>query len=129
MATIANEKNRSKKNLINFISIVTNLFLLLSIILFIIYSIIPVIGGIFSAKALVIYGSWIGFAFAVKYLINKIKKDILLKWYEYLILFLYSTVCMFLWFPFPLNIIFSIFIAIGNIVGYQAQLKSTAKDK
>jgi hypothetical protein len=123
------KKNRSEKNLLYFIAIVTNLYLYLSVIIFSIYLIIPFIGGIFSAKALVIYGSWIGIAFALKYLINKIQKDILLKWYEFLILFLYGTVCMFLWFPMPFNILFSIFIAIANIVGYRAQIRLLVKDK
>ena len=122
-------KNKSNKNLLYFISILTNLFLFLSIILFVVYLIIPIIGGIFSSKALIIYGSWIGIAFAIKYIINKIKKNIKLKWYEFLILFLYSIVCMFLWFPLPFSFIFSIFIAVGNVVGYRAQQKSIIKEK
>ena len=123
------EKNRFNKNILYFISIVTNLFLFLSIILFVIYCIIPVIGGIFSSRAVVIYGSWIGIAFAIKYIINKIEKNIQLKWYEFLILFLYGTVCMFLWFSLPFNIVFSIFLAVANVVGYRAQIKSLKKEK
>ena len=123
------EKNGSKKSLLHFIYIVTNLYLFLSVALFSIYLIIPFFGGILSVRALVIYGSWVGIALAVKYLINKIQNDILLKWYEFLIFFLYGTVCMFLWFPLPFNILFSIFVAIGNIVGYKAQLKFIVKEK
>jgi hypothetical protein len=123
------KKEGFKKNLIYFISIGTNLYLFLSIVLFSIYLIIPFIGGVFSAKAQVIYGSWIGMAFAVKYLINKIQKDILLKWYEFLIFFLYGTICMFLWFSVPLNIFFSFFVAIGIIVGSRAQRKALVKEK
>ena len=123
------KKKKSKKNLIYFIALVTKLYLFLSIILFSIYLIIPFIGGIFSAKALIIYGSWIGVALAIKYIINKIEKGILLKWYEFLGFFVYGTVCMFLWFPPPFNFFFSIFIAIGNFVGYRAHMRSRSKEK
>jgi chromate transport protein ChrA len=89
----------------------------------------PLFGGIFSAKALVIYASWIGIALAIKYLINKFKNDIKLKWYEILPLTLYAIFCMFLWFPLPFNILFSILVVIGNIIGYRAQIKSIVKEK
>ena len=118
------KNNSTEKNILSFISIITNAYLFLSVILFIVYLSAPFIGGKFFSKAFVIYGSWIGIALVVKYYLNKIQKKISLKWYEFLFLLVYIIICVFLWFPYPYNILFSILVTILNVFGYRAPIKS-----
>ena len=122
------KSNRSEKSTLYFISKITNAYLFLSVILFIIYLSAPFIGGKFFSRALVIYGSWIGTALVVKYYLSKIQKKIPLKWYEFLFLLIYIIICIVLWFPYPYNILFSILVAFLNVFGYRAQLKSWEKE-
>ena len=108
-------------------SILTNAFIFLSFILFIVYLIAPFVRGDLSIRAIVVYGSWIGLGFAIKYYITKYRKKMLLNWYETLLFSAYGLICMFLWFSYPYNIISSLFIVIGNIVGNIAQRHSWGK--
>ena len=108
-------------NVIYIVSVLTNAYIFLSIILFIVYLIAPLIGGNLFLRALMVYGSWIGLGFAIKYNISKYKKKMPLNWYEILLMSAYGLTCMFLWFSYPFNIILSFFIVVGNIVGNRVQ--------
>ena len=51
-----------------------NIFLGIGAILFVIHILAPFFGGRILIKALVIYGSWVGFALCMKYIAQRIKR-------------------------------------------------------
>jgi disulfide bond formation protein DsbB len=109
----------SRENLFRFLSIISSLYFYLAVILFAVYLVAPLLGGRLYLNALVIYGSWIGMAFALKYFLKKRGEKISLKWHELLVFTIYSISCMFLWFSYPLNIFFSLLIIAGNFISYR----------
>jgi len=110
-----------KKNLIKTIAVFLRVYLYLSIILFILYLIAPLFGGKFHLEAIILYGSWIGFAIIMISIVKKKQnaKNIEIK--EFLISFIYYLFCMFIWFNFPVNIILCIFGGAGLLIEYRKQ--------
>ena len=113
-----------KKKLLHFVSWILTFYFCLSVFLFIIHLIAPLLGGKLYFSALIIYGSWIGLALLSKHMLKNTQREVRLKGYKFLLLTLYFILCAFLWFPYPLNIFFSGLGIVGNLVGYKAQLKS-----
>jgi hypothetical protein len=114
--------DREKK--LRFVSIIINFYLFLSALIFVVYLIAPLLGGKLFFNALVVYGSWIGMALMLKYILKKAQEKIRLKWFEFLFLTTYGITCMLLWFTYPYNILFCLLIVVGNLIGYRAQMKS-----
>lgn len=100
-----------------------NCYLALSIVFFLIHLSAPIIGGQLIYGAIVKYGSWIGMALVLKFILNKVQKKVKMNIIEWVLLTIYCGGCMFLWFPQPINILFSLLIVIANIGGYKAQAK------
>jgi len=117
-------ENKLGEVILPYMSGVINAYLIISAILFIAYLLAPIFGGKLLSRALVLSGSWIGIALTLKVHISSVKRKIPLKPYVFLFLLFYIIVCMFLWFPYPYNIFFCIFVSIANIFGYKKQLKS-----
>ena len=66
--------NYSSKEKHDIISGFANVFLGLGIILLVIHLLAPLFGGKLLIKALVIYGSWVGFALFMKYIAKESKE-------------------------------------------------------
>ena len=113
------KKNISGYNQFYFMHLIIKLFLWFSVVLFAIYLVIPLFAGKVLPGALIICGSWIGMAFIMRYNLNKIQRKTQFKLKEVVFLTLYTIICIFLWFPFPLNIFFVIFVVTGDIVWYK----------
>jgi len=111
------------KSLENVITILLLCYLLLSIILFSVHLIAPLFGGILMPYATIKYGSWIGVALTLKYIHNKIKNKIRMKIISFIFISLYFSLCMFLWFTYPYNILFFLIMIVGTLVGYKSQEK------
>ena len=105
------------------IGTVLNCYLMLSVVFFLIHLFAPILGGKLLYSAVIKYGSWIGMALVLKYISKKIENKIRMKIVEWLSVTIYCGICMFLWFPLPVNILFFLLIIIGNIGGYRAQEK------
>jgi chromate transport protein ChrA len=107
-----------------FISVVVNGNLVLSSFIFIIALTAPLFGGKWLPKALIVYASWIVWALIGKFLWGRMYKKIRLKVYEFVLICFCGVICMFLWFPHPLSIVFSVLFVLVGLVSYKAQLKS-----
>ena len=111
------------KSLENAITILINCYLLLSIILFSVHLLAPIFGGILLYYAIVKYGSWVGAALTLKYIQNIIKNKSRMKIISWIFISLYFSLCMFLWFTYPYNILFFLVMIVGTLVGYKSQEK------
>ena len=105
------------------IRILLNFYLILSISFFLIHLLAPILGGKLLYSALVTYGSWIGMALVLKFLYKRLLDKFKIKPIELFFVTIYCICCMFLWFSYPVNIFFILFIIIGDIAGYKAQGK------
>ena len=112
-----------KKRLLHFFSWVISFYLFLFILIFLIYLVAPILGGKLHFNALIVYGSWIGLALILKNGLKDMQKEMRLKKYKFILLTLYYILCAFLWFSYPLNLLFSGLFVVSNIVGYKAQYK------
>lgn len=120
-----NKPRVNKEKLYPFLSIFISCYLALSVIIFFIYLIAPLVGGKLSLSALTVYGSNIGMALGMKFFLKKKQRKIRLKGYEYFGFCAYCIFCAFVWFSYPLNILFSILIILGNVSAYRGQVKSS----
>jgi hypothetical protein len=125
----ANSQIWSNKDIFYFGSGLANVFLVLFSVLFLIYLVAPLLGGKLSPKALIIYGSLIGFALSLKYTLRYIKARVRMKRYKWYLLCSYFIMCAFLWFPYYLGIIFSAAAIISFLCSYKAQGKSSWQDE
>lgn len=104
------------------LSLILNLFIVFSSLLFLIYLAAPLFDGRLSLNALKIYGSWIGLGIILKLFFHKMKKNGHVKRYEILLACFYLIFCMFLWFSYTLGALFSVFIILGVVVSYKKQI-------
>ena len=109
--------NKSRVNIERFnyfMSALLNCSLVLSTIFFMVALIAPLFGGKWLPKALIIYASWVGWALIGKFLWGRVYKKIRLKVYEFIFICFCGVICMFLWFPKPLSIVFSFLFVLGG---------------
>ncbi len=100
-----------------------NAFLVLAVLILIPYLILPLFGGRFQPRALLLYGSWIGTALIMKYGARYIRAGIRMKqskWYLTSILMILFTV---IWFPNYVGLIMSTLVVIAMMTSYNAQGK------
>ena len=105
------------------IAFVLNCYLMLSVAFFLIHLFAPILGGKLLYSAVIKYGSWIGMALVLKHILKKLQNKMRMPPGEWIIVTIYCGICMFLWFPLPVNILFLFLIIISNIAGYKAQAK------
>jgi membrane protease YdiL (CAAX protease family) len=110
-----------KKIRLEHIATIIRLYLFLSILLFSIYLLAPLFGGKYHGNAIILYGSWIGLALTMIAFLKKKQQGKNISLIEFLFAFLYFSVCMFIWFSLPVNIIFCLLGGIGMLVGYKTQ--------
>ena len=108
---------------LKFLSFVTNVGLILSLILFTSYFVAPLFGGKFAVYAVIIYASWIGIALVIKLFIRRSRKGDRIRAYEYLLGCLFSIVTPLLGFRYPIGIILIVLIIGGFFFVYRAQDK------
>ena len=123
MNILGNTKTTVLDTTFSILNLAINFSLALSIFSFIIHLFGPILGGKLLYSALIIYGSRIGMALTMKFILKKVQNKIRMKFIELIFVGIYSIFCMFLWFPYPINIVFSLLIIVGNIAGYKAQKK------
>jgi hypothetical protein len=111
----------NKEKIYNITSIALNFFLSVSVIIFVVYLVAPLLGGKLLFNALILYGSWIGMALFLKFLVKRVQKGLRIRNYQYVLLCLYNIVCMFLWFPYPIDVILSVFSIVGIVFSYKTQ--------
>ena len=107
----------------NATALLLNCYLSLSVVFFIVHLFAPIFGGVLLHNAIIKYGSWIGMALTLKYIHKKIKNRIRMKLITWIFISIYFGICMFLWFPYPINYLFVFIIIVGNIFCYSAQEK------
>lgn len=104
-------------------AVAINCYLALSIVFFLVHLAAPMLGGQLLYSAIVKYGSWIGMALVLKFILNKAQRKVRMNILEWVLITIYCGGCMLLWFPQPINFLFFLLIVIGNIGGYKAQAK------
>ncbi len=112
---------KNEKQLYNLIFIVSNAFLILSIIMFSIYLVAPLLGGKLFVSALTNYGGWILLALGLRIMSQRGRRGLRIRIYEYLIACLFFTIYFILCFLYPVNIILSILEIVCMAISYRAQ--------
>ncbi len=111
----------NKEKIFNIASMALNFFLSIAVVIFVVYLVAPLLGGKLLFNALVLYGSWIGMALFLKFLVKRAQKGLRIRQHQYVLLCLYNIVCMFLWFPYPIDVFLSILSIVGIVFAYKAQ--------
>jgi hypothetical protein len=101
---------------------VANISIGLAIILLIPFILAPLFGGNFSLMALMYYGTWIGFSLCVKLEAKNIKaKNI--GGYKSITTTIIELICIFIWAPFPYNLIGATIFSCLKYYSYRALKK------
>lgn len=108
-----------KEKVYDMASVILNIYLSLAVLLFTVYLVQPLWGGKVFVNAILNYASWIGMALAGKYILSRVRKGQRLSVYEYSLLGLFYIACMFLWFRYPVNILFSILGVVSFVLTYR----------
>jgi hypothetical protein len=119
----------SNKDAVYIASAIANFALILACVLLGFYLIAPLLGGKFLPYALVHYGSYIGLALIMKYMLSYAKNKVRMQKYKWYVTYSYLVLCMFLWFPYYLAFGVSLLGIIVSVAGYRAQGKSDWQDE
>lgn len=109
----------NKKEALKTASFALNIVLTFSVILLALYLITPLWGGKMAVGAIIHSASWIGMALLIKFYLNRKNKGLHFKVYDYLMICLYTIICVFIWFRYPVNIILSIVGITGFAFSYK----------
>lgn len=112
----------SPKEKHDIISGLANIFLGLGAILLAIHLLAPLFGGKLLINALVIYGSWIGFALCMKYEARRIKRKEKMQFKTHLPIVAYGMFCMAIWITYPYNLAAMLFYLITNVFAFRTEL-------
>lgn len=113
--------NMNKKEIYGTALVMTNVFLIFSLLMFLVYLIAPLLNGKLSAHALTAYASWIGIALAGKSFLKRIINELPIRWYDYSVISLLAVVNLLIWFSYPINLILSVLCVVGAIFSFRAQ--------
>jgi hypothetical protein len=108
--------------------VLNNVFLVLSVILFIIYFILSLFDFKSSIRALMCYGSWVLMATVLKIILKRLRNELRLRAYDYPIMCVVAIINLFAWFTYPTNIILSILTVIGMAFSYRAWAKNKGQE-
>lgn len=111
----------SSKEKYDLISGMANIFLGLGTVLLLFHLLAPLFGGRLLINALVIYSSWIGFAFCMKYEARRIKRKEKRHLKTHLPMLAYGLFCMGIWISYPYNIGAMLFFLIVSVVAHKAE--------
>lgn len=111
----------NKKETYGMALVMTNLFLIFSLIMFMAYLSAPLMNGKLSAHALMAYASWIGLALVGKVFIKRVINELPIRWYDYSLISLVVVINLLIWFSYPINLILSILCVIGAALSHKAQ--------
>jgi hypothetical protein len=115
------ERSNRRKDFYQFISVCLNIYLAVAAIMFMLYLGAPLLGGKLFPRAIIIYGSWIVMSVYLKALLKKSQKGLRITLHEHVLLSLYTIACVFLWFPYPISLFFTILSVVGIAFSYKAQ--------
>ena len=119
----------NKKEFYNKIYILSNCFLVFSIIIFSIYLVAPLIGGKLLISALKGYGSWILVALGARILSQRARKGEKIMIQEYILGCILVVIYFILRFSYPYNIIFSFMAVVIMGISWRAQQRARDKDE
>ena len=108
-------------NFYQFSAWIINFAVILSSVIFIIHFFAPLLGGKLLVNALLSYGSLIAMLLLIKFILKQIKNKVRITFYQGVAITTYVIICIFLWFSYPINILFSFITIVGNILAYRAQ--------
>ncbi len=111
----------NKKELYGTSLVLANLFLIFSLIMFIVYLAAPLLGGKLSTHALMAYASWIGIALVGKVVIKRALNGLPIRMYDYSLICFLVIVNVVIWFSYPINVVLSILCVIGTVISYKTQ--------
>ncbi|MFA6282734.1 MAG: hypothetical protein WC633_01240 [Desulfurivibrionaceae bacterium] len=111
----------SPKEKHDIISGLANIFLVLGAILLVIHLLAPLLGGKLLINALVIYGSWIGFALCMKYEARRIKRKEKMNARTHLPIVAYGMFCMAIWISYPYNLVAMLFYLLANLFAFKTE--------
>ena len=111
----------NKEEIYKIASFFINFWLIVAAVFIIVYLAAPLLGGKLSLSAILHYGIWIVIALTIKSFLKRTRKGFALRAYEFTILCLLVILNFFIWFSYPLNVIFSILNTAGFIISYKAQ--------
>jgi hypothetical protein len=112
-----------KERVYRFVSVCLHIYLALAAVMFILYLGAPLLGGRLFPHALIICGSWIIMASYSIVLLQKKRRGRRISLCQFLLLGSYTIACAFLWFPYPLSLLFSVLSVVGIAFSYNAQQK------
>jgi membrane protease YdiL (CAAX protease family) len=108
---------------LKFVSFLMNAILVLGAFFLALDLVAPLFGSELSVYAIVVHGSWIATSLLVKLSLNRIRKGLPIRTYDYLLGCLVGTVDMVGSFPNLIGIILSILLIVGTVFLYRSQRK------
>jgi hypothetical protein len=124
--TTRNGLSTSKGNIYYLVSVCLNIYVAVAVSMFVLYLGAFALGGKLSARAVIVYGSWIVMGLYAKTLLKKSKKGRRIGLREHILLCMYTVACMFLWFPYVISVFFSVLSIVGIAFSYKAHQKRMA---
>ena len=120
---------RQKERVYRILSLTLNVYIAVAAIILGVHLIAPLFGGQLLTSALILYSSWAGMGLIAKYFLERIQKGLPIKIYEYSLLCIYIIACVVLWFPHPIDILFSVLCIVGVVISFRAQTAKKKKDQ
>jgi hypothetical protein len=100
-----------------------NIFLVLACLILLLYLVLPLFGGNFQPRALILYGSWIGMALIMKYGSRYIRAGIRMKQYKWYLISVLMILFTLIWSPNYFGLFMSTFVVIAMLTSYKTQGK------
>ncbi len=111
----------SNTEMADFASGMGNILLGFACLILIPYLVAPLFGGKFLPRALLLYGSWIGTAFIIKYKSRFIRAKIRMKQRKEFFFTLLMILFIVVWFPNYIGSIMAVLFVLGIVASYRAQ--------
>ena len=102
----------------------SNVLLVLGATLAVLYLLVPLFGGKFSAHAVIAYASWAGIGVGLKPMLRRRLKGLRVRAYDYIVACLSVIFSMVIWERYPINVILIILTILAFFFSYRAQNKT-----
>jgi len=112
---------KRKEKILLIASLASNIIIATALLLLFGYIFAPFFGGKLFGTAILKYLSWISVGLAIKIALKRIKKGLPLRKREYAIIILFLLFNLFVWFPYPFNLILSFIGILGFMASYRLQ--------
>jgi hypothetical protein len=118
-----NSRWKKPEEVYRMVFVLSNLFLILSTVLFLVYLIAPLLGGILYINSLIHYGSWIVVALATRIVSQRGRKGFHIRAPEYILLCLVMIINFAIWFSYPINVVLGILSIVVIAISYGTNRK------